>query len=293
MSEPISLDERRVSWRAGSHERKVERFYSIGAQRFGDCHGGYLNFGLWEREGCDYIAAAENLVATLALWGDIGAGSRVLDVGCGFGAQDVFLAENFAPGAITGLDLTWPHVLAARKRAAEAGLGREVQFQHGSATDLRGFPAGSFTHALAVEGIVHFDTRRRFFREAHRVLEPGGSLLIADYALQRPPRSLLDRLCVMLVRRGWSIPRDNCDTVGEYAAKLAAEGFAEVEIRRVGALTIPQYVREQRSPAYRRRLRDARGLFGLWGGDVIDWFARWMYERGQLEYVLVRARKPA
>ena len=291
MSDPISLDARRLSWRAGSHERKVERFYSVGAQRFGDCHGGYLNFGLWETEGCDYIGAAENLVRTLASWGGIGESARVLDVGCGFGAQDVFLAQNFAPRSITGLDLTWPHVLAARKRAGDAGLGAEVQFQHGSATDLGRFAAGSFTHALAVEGIIQFDTRRRFVREAHRVLEPGGYLLIADFALQRTARSFLDKLCVALVRCGWSIPRDNCDPIEEYGEKLASEGFGAIEIRRVGALTIPQYVREQRALAYRRQLREARGIFGLWGGDLIDSFARWMYARGQLEYVLVRARK--
>lgn len=293
MAEPVS-DEQRLSWRPGSHERKVERFYSVGAGRFGDCHGGYLNFGLWEEEGCDYLRAAENLVRTLARWGDIGADARVLDVGCGFGAQDVLLARERGPRSIIGLDLTWTHVLAARERAAAAGLSpSSVQFQHGSATDLRRFPEGAFTHVLAVEGIVHFDTRRRFFAEALRVLQPGGQLLIADYALQRPPRSLVDKLCVLLARLGWSIPRDNCDTVLEYAAKLRAQGFTFVELRRVGALTIPHYVREQRSPAYRRQLRAARGSLGLWGGDLIDAFARWMYARGQLDYVLARASKPA
>lgn len=293
MSEPVSLDGQRVSWRAGSHERKVERFYSVGAERFGDCHGGYLNFGLWETEGGDYLCAAENLVRTLARWGGIGGEASVLDVGCGFGAQDVLVAREFGPRSITGLDLTWTHVLAARGRAAAADLAPSVQFEHGSATDLRRFPAAAFTHVLAVEGIVHFDTRRRFFAEALRVLRPGGHLLIADYALQRPARSLLDRLCVLLVRLGWSIPRDNCDTVSEYVAKLGSQGFADVELRRVGALTIPHYVREQRSPAYRRQLRAARGTLGLWGGDLIDAFTRWMYARGQLDYVLVRATRPA
>ncbi len=138
----------RVAWPRKSHERRVEAFYSIGATRFGDCHGGYLNFGLWE-DGCDYLRAAENMVRHLASWGGVDDRSRLLDVGCGFGAQDVYLAHNFRPHAIVGVDIAWPHVLASRARAREAGLGLEVRFEHGNATDLSVFPAGSFTHALA------------------------------------------------------------------------------------------------------------------------------------------------
>ena len=33
----------RVAWPRKSHERRVEAFYSIGATRFGDCHGGYAD----------------------------------------------------------------------------------------------------------------------------------------------------------------------------------------------------------------------------------------------------------
>jgi hypothetical protein len=66
----------RVAWPRKSHERRVEAFYSIGATRFGDCHGGYLNFGLWE-DGCDYLRAAENMVRHLASWGGVDESAAV------------------------------------------------------------------------------------------------------------------------------------------------------------------------------------------------------------------------
>ena len=280
----------RVAWPRKSHERRVEAFYSIGATRFGDCHGGYLNFGLWE-DGCDYLRAAENMVRHLASWGGVDDRSRLLDVGCGFGAQDVYLARNFRPRAIVGVDIAWPHVLAARARAREAGLGLEVRFEHGNATDLSVFPAGSFTHALGLESIVHFDTRERFFREAARVLAPGGTLLLADYALRRPPRGLLDRLFVSLVRRCWQVPVGNVGTVESYRCKVDAAGFCEVEIESVGDRTIPGYFREQCSRGHRRALRAIRGRSALWLGLAMDFLVHNSWARGQLDYILVRARK--
>ena len=85
----------KIEWAPGTHERRVESFYSRGADSFGECHGGYLNFGLWDEGVRDYVAAAENLIHRLAGWGAIGPDAQVLDVGCGFGPQDIYLAQNW------------------------------------------------------------------------------------------------------------------------------------------------------------------------------------------------------
>lgn len=277
----------KIEWAPGTHERRVESFYSRGAESFGECHGGYLNFGLWDEGVRDYVAAAENLVRTLAQWGRIGPESHILDVGCGFGSQDVFLARNFHPARIVGVDVTFPHVIAARERAQRAGLGLELQFQHGSATDL-GFPTGSFTHVLGVEGVVHFKTRERFLREARRVLRPGGTLLIADYCLARAPRGAADALFVALARAGWQIPRENVETVDSYRERLVSCGYREVEIVRAGARTIPGYFHEAMTREHLRSMRKIRGMLGLLGSVAID-LALWAaWSRGQLEYLLVK-----
>ena len=279
----------RIDWAPGTHERRVESFYSRGADSFGDCHGGYLNFGLWDEGIRDYLGAAENLVRRLGEWGGLGPDSELLDVGCGFGAQDVFLARTFHPARIVAVDVTFAHVLAARERAAKAGLGLEVRFQHGSATDLE-LPDASFTHVTAIEGIVHFKTRELFLRQARRVLRPGGTLLLADYCLARPPRSLADRLFVRAACAGWQIPKENVETVASYREKLLATGFRDVEIERVGARTIPGYFREQRTRAHLQSMLKIRGPLGLLGGFAIDLVAWLAWSRGQLEYILVKAR---
>jgi ubiquinone/menaquinone biosynthesis C-methylase UbiE len=280
----------RLSWAQGAHERRVESFYTHGADRFGDCHGGYLNFGLWDQPGEPYLLAAERMISTLAGWSGIGSSSRLLDVGCGFGAQDIYLARNFSPLSITALDVTWPHVVAARARALQAGIGDGLRFLHGSGTDLR-FPAGSFSHVMAVESVVHFDTRERFFQEAHRMLEPRGTLVLADYCMGRAPRGAQDRFFIDLSRRGWHVPAENCDTVEGYREKLARSGFARIEIERVGGRTIPQYFREQATLAHFGNIARIRGFPAAAVGLAIDAFLWLAWRRGILEYILVRARK--
>ncbi|MGH9762138.1 MAG: class I SAM-dependent methyltransferase, partial [Blastocatellia bacterium] len=181
------LMEDRKNWFKTSHERKVEKFYGHGAENYTDFHDSYLNFGLWDEGIADYIAAAENLVRQLGAFCGLNAQTRLLDVACGFGTQDIFLTRTFSPASIDGVDVTWPHVVQARTRAREAGFEDRVRFHHGTATKLE-FPEDSFSHVLSIEGPVHFDTREKFMREAQRVLKPGGVIAMADYTLKRPPR---------------------------------------------------------------------------------------------------------
>lgn len=279
----------RIPWQSGTHERRVENFYSRGADSFGDCHGGYLNFGLWE-PGFTYLQAAENLVSHLGAWGGLDSASRLLDVGCGFGAQDILLARKFGPAQITGIDVTWPHVRAAQHRAKVAGLSMEVRFQHGSATELS-FPDGTFTHVLSIEGVVHFNTREQFLRQASRVLQPGGVLLLADYALARKPVQRLDKLFLRAACKGWQVPDENVDTLESYQEKVERSGFTQVEVVSAGDRTIPQYFHEQTQTAHLASMFRIRGPLAAAGGLAIDWFAWQAWKRGQLDYVLVRAVK--
>src|SRR5687768_6743770 len=74
-----------------SYERTIDRLYGHVADGAPDSHGGYLNFGLWEPGIRDYVSAAENMVARLWQLLEPGPGARILDAGCGRGAQDFAL----------------------------------------------------------------------------------------------------------------------------------------------------------------------------------------------------------
>jgi len=287
----MAASERR-SWSGRSHEQKVESFYGWGVEGFGDFHGGYLNFGLWEEGVGDYLSAAENMVRHMGALLGLDGESRLLDVGCGMGSQDLYLLEKFGPRSIDALDVTWPHVEHARRRAREAGREDRFRVHHGTATNIP-FPDESFTHVLSIEAPEHFDTREDFLREALRVLVPGGVAAFADYTLKRPPRNAFERLVVGAARTLWKVPPANVITTDAYRETMSRAGFTNVEVEEVGRLTIPGYYREQRRPETIRELTRIRGLVAGRLGWVIDILVLKAYEMGLMEYVFVRAEKPA
>ena len=63
-------------------------------KKFGEFHGGYLNFGWWEKTDT-YLEAAETLVQIMAKTLGLNNQSKLLDVACGMGAQDVYIHRHF------------------------------------------------------------------------------------------------------------------------------------------------------------------------------------------------------
>ncbi len=283
-------DSDRKIWSTSAHERKVERLYAHGAENFGDFHNGYLNFGLWENGITDYVQAAENLVHRLGNLLGLSKTSKLLDVAPGMGTQDIYLFQKFAPLYIEGLDITWKHIEGARRRTREAHVEDRVRYHHGTATEIP-FPDKSFTHVLSIEGPVNFDTREKFFHEAHRVLQPGGIIAMADFIVKKPPRSLFEKFVAKAGRSLWKIPSANLYSADVYREKMQRAGFEKVEIQEVGASVIPGYYFEQRRPEIIREVTRIRGFVAGRLGGVIDVAAYQAFKMGLVEYVLVRAER--
>jgi ubiquinone/menaquinone biosynthesis C-methylase UbiE len=281
----------RKQWLRASQERKVERFYGTGAERYIDFHDGYLNFGFWQEGITSYVAASENLVRHLGLLCNLSADSLLLDVACGMGTQDIFLYREFGPAQIDGLDVTWKHIEHGRRRAQQSSCGDRVHFHHGTAIELP-FPDNSFTHVISIEGPVHFNTREKFMREALRVLRPGGVFGLSDYVLNRKPAGVIDKLLIESARRMWKIPEENVDSTASYRAKLERSGFSNVRIDEVGDQVIPGYYFEQMRPETRRAIAKIRGSIAARATVVIDVAAYKSFKRGLIDYVFVRAEKP-
>jgi SAM-dependent methyltransferase len=96
-----------------------------GCERF--FRPGYLN-----HLASTWIPALDGVEAKLA------AGARIADVGCGHGASTLLLAEAYPASSVVGFDAHDGSIDAARKRAADAGLGDRVSFEVASATTFTG-----------------------------------------------------------------------------------------------------------------------------------------------------------
>jgi SAM-dependent methyltransferase len=101
-------------------------------------------------------------------------GSRVLEAGCGVGAQTVTLAEN-SPGArFISLDLSPASLEAARTRVRERGL-ENVAFQQADLYRLP-FPDRSFDHVFVCFVLEHLREPERALAQLGAKLKPGGTI---------------------------------------------------------------------------------------------------------------------
>lgn len=279
----------RLRWNSKSHEAGVERFYNTGVKKYGNFHNGYLNFGLWEKGITDYLSAAENLVRHVGNMIGLTKESRLLDVACGMGTQDIFLHKIFGC-RIDALDVTWEHTQYAKQRVSEAQFSNAITVHHGTGTKPP-FRDNTFTHLACIEGAEFFNTREDFFKEAYRVLKPGGVMGLCDYNLHRQPRNPWEHFLVEAARVLWHVPRANYDTAESYKMKLERNGFRNVSIKEAGELTIPGYYFETKRTETRAAMRRIRGLKGLYGGMLIDYALYRAFRAGLINYILVRADK--
>ena len=209
-----------MATKADELRKQVRGHYAKAAQAAsrepsGCCDGGYTADELSRiPEGAFLGLGSGNPVRLAAPRG----GEVVVDLGSGAGV-DVFLAADLIgpAGRVIGIDMTPEMVAKARALAAEHGI-RNVEFHESLMERL---PLSDAAADVVVSNCVInlSPDKAAVFREAYRVLKPGGRLVVSDLVKERPFE--LADVCGCV---GGAMVR------GEYFDAIRAAGFRDLEL---------------------------------------------------------------
>lgn len=134
--------------------------------------------GYGQRENIRLRDQASTLVELLHSDTVYPPGSRVLEAGCGVGAQTVTLAKNSPDALITSVDISERSVAEAKGRAERAGI-TNVEFRRGDLFDLP-FAPGWFDHLFVCFVLEHLPRPCEALVALKRLIRPGGTVTVIE-----------------------------------------------------------------------------------------------------------------
>lgn len=196
---------------------RILAYYAVATQDYRvwsrnyNMHFGYWRWGLnpFNRESM-LQELNRQVVARLNLPAE--GPARVADLGGGTGATARIIAACCPEVRVDVVTLV-PTQVELGNRLKAAAPGGERITMHCADYTATGLPGGSFDAVCMIESACHAEgpTKAMLMREAHRLLKPGGTLLMIDAMLLRetPQGGLLNRIGLHFYRRWcecWAVP---------------------------------------------------------------------------------------
>ena len=182
--------------------QRIQNFYDTSSPLWERTWGEHMHHGYYGSNGRhrkDRRQAQIDLMEELLSWAEVSSANTILDVGCGIGGSTLYLARKFDAQAV-GITLSPVQAQRAGERAAEHGIDLQawekfdeatapaVQFQVTNALSTP-FPDSTFDFIWSMESGEHMPDKEGFLRECYRVLNPGGTFLMATWC-HRPTDTL-------------------------------------------------------------------------------------------------------
>lgn len=184
-----------------------------------------IHIGLYRSPKDSIYEASRRTIAELAdeINISLGPGSRVIDIGAGYGGSARYLAKRFGCHVLC-LNISEIENERNRRANREQGLHELVTVVHGSFENIPEAD-GSFDVAWSQDAILHSGNRERVISEIARVLKSGGQFVFTDP--MQADDVPLDQLKPVFER----IHLDSLGSVAFYREAAHKHGLQEVKVR--------------------------------------------------------------
>ncbi|MFF2020721.1 class I SAM-dependent methyltransferase [Streptomyces sp. NPDC058171] len=184
---------------------------------------------------------------------DLRPGTRLLDVGCGWGSMALHAAREHG-ATVVGITLSQEQAAYARKRVAEEGLADRVEIRVQDYRDVQDGPFDAIS-SIGMAEHVGADLYLEYARDLYALLRPGGRLL--NHQIARRPQRDETTYRVDEFIDAYVFPDGELAPVGTTVSALERAGFEvrDLEsIREHYALTLRRWVANLES-GWERALR--------------------------------------
>jgi tocopherol O-methyltransferase len=202
--------------------KKVVRFWDDLSAPIDELRGHHLHHGYFEDNAKPTIFEAQEFLLTkLATFAEIQPKEFVLDVGCGLGSTALFLAQQFA-AKVEGVTISPNQVTLAQQKLAEAKVVA-VDFRVDDALKLETCLNNTFDTVWCLDSCSQFIDKPLFFRQAYRVLKPGGKLMLAAWCSSQDEYRDRNAWEYLKLCRAFNIPY--LPSINAYIIMLQTAGF--------------------------------------------------------------------
>ncbi len=105
----------------------------------------------------------------------------ILDMATGTADMAILACRRLNPDKITGIDLSKEMLELGRKKIEKEELTKKIELVKGDGEAIN-FPDNSFDAVTVAFGVRNFENLENGLREMHRVLKPGGKLVILEFS---------------------------------------------------------------------------------------------------------------
>ena len=151
-------------------------------------------------------------------------GETVLDLGSGAGIDCFLAAKRVGKGGhVIGVDMTEDMLEKARENAGKGGY-TNVEFRLGEIENLPA--ADNSVDAIISNCVINLSPdKQRVFREACRVLKPGGRLMVSDIVVLKPlPKAVRDSVAAYVGCLAGALLK------GKYLDAMRKAGFRDIKV---------------------------------------------------------------